>query len=132
MGILIKDFEKLKTKLVKGIVKDLLIMLRKRVPVDTETLMNEGLQVIDYEQNGITYIDCFVNNLTLDYGRQSIRADALGMILDVGLKGGRQLLRTRSRPQNPARTPTKGWFTNDFYNDVVLYLKRNQFEKWLN
>lgn len=118
-------------RLTKGIKKDLFKLIEKRIPIDTETLKNEGITIENYEnQNGIV-IDVFVNDLQLDYGRQSIKASVLGMILDIGVRRGRDLLRTRSQPKNPARTPTQGWFTEDFLNDVKDYLKKKEYEKWL-
>lgn len=118
-------------RLSNGIKKDLFKMIQKRVPIDTETLKDEGITIESYEnQNGLT-IDVFVNDLQLDYGRQSIKASVLGLILDVGVSRGKDLMRTRSQPRNPARTPTQGWFTEDFIKDVELYLKNREYEKWL-
>lgn len=133
---IIQSFEKkinlIKDQLAKGISQDLTIMLNNRVPIDTKTLQQEGLTVVYYSTSqGIT-IDCFVNSLQLNYGRQSIRAEALGLILDIGLRGGKPLLRTRSQPKNSARTPTSGWFTKDFKQDVVKYLEEKQYRKWLD
>lgn len=122
----------LRVKLGEGIERDLRGLIEKRVPIDTETLKKEGITVVSNPNNEGLVIDIFVNNLSLDYGRKSIRAKALGMILDIGLsRQNKALKRTQSQPKNPAGSPTEGWFTVDFYNDVQDYLKRKEYLKWI-
>jgi hypothetical protein len=131
-SLLSPQIKDLKRKLAEGISSDLRKMLMDRVPIDTRTLQQEGLTVEHYERGNEIIIDCFVNGLDLTHGRQSIKAEVLGLILNIGIRNGKSLLRTQSQPKNPARTQTKGWFSNDFINDVKLYLSENKFMKWLN
>lgn len=132
---IIKRFEakihKGREKLAKGISKDIRKMLERRVPIDTRQLQQEGLSVEYRIEGDSIVIDAFVNGLSLDYsGRNQIRADVLGLILDIGVRGRRQLRRSRSQPLNPARTPTQGWFTEDFTKDVKDYLANREWQKY--
>ncbi|HEY9886011.1 MAG TPA: hypothetical protein V6C96_02000 [Vampirovibrionales bacterium] len=126
-----KKIQKGRERLAKGIVNDIRGMLEKRVPVDTRELQEEGLSVEYRVENNQIIIDAFVNSLQLTYsGRTQVRADALGLILDIGFANGRELRRTRSQPRNPARTPTQGWFSEDFVQDVKEYLSSEEWRKY--
>ena len=133
MSLFEQDINTIKSRLKEGIKRDLLRMMQQRVPIDTETLKDNGLKVTVQETANDLVFDCFVDAVTLSYGgRKSIKADFLGLILDVGVRQNAILNRSRSQPANPRGSPTAGWFTQDFVEDVEKYLRRKEFEKWLN
>ena len=127
-----KDLIRIKTRLIEGIKQDLVLMARQRVPVDTRLLQKEGIKVFEQQTNSGITLTVFVPGVELEYpDRESIRADVLGLILDVGVRRGRDLKRTQAQPKNPAGSPTKGWFTKDFLNDVRRYLSIGDYRKHL-
>lgn len=118
--------------LIEGIKKDVIELAKLRVPIDTELFRDTGFTITSTKSGDNYEILLFVNDNTLAYDKSSVRASMLGMILNIGVRGGKVLARTRSQPQNSAGSPTQGWFTKDLLNDITLYFDSGKYKKWIN
>jgi hypothetical protein len=101
-------------------------LLKDRIPRDTGTLESEGIyKELTYSER-IKILEIGILNKDLIYAFKRINAQKLAKILEFGIgKSGSELLRTQSKPKNPARTPTRAFFYQ-FIQDAKEYLK-NRF-----
>jgi hypothetical protein len=128
---LIKEFDFKFYSVLEGIKKDLIDMLKMRVPIESHLLQDKGLSVTSTNTSFGYDILIFVNDNSLQYENTTIKATLLGQILNIGVRGGKSLLRSKSQPKNSAGSPTSGWFSKDFQLDVENYFNSQAYKKWM-
>lgn len=78
---------------------------RKRVPIDTHALQEDGIKGVHYKENETTYVvDIFVNDLPHPSTR-NLSMGTLGLILNM-----KDMRRSQSQPKNPEGSTTAGWW----------------------
>lgn len=82
-------------------------IFRDRVPIDTHYLQEsiQGTLV----KNGIDSV-LTIRIKESSHPESGINTALLGMILNVGIKKGKLLLRTQTQKSNPRKTPTADWW----------------------